>query len=65
MIAALKAQGSGMTAYYARSALGKMGPDAVPALVDALNDKDEDIRAGVASVIKEYYPDAAKKAGVK
>jgi HEAT repeat protein len=53
-----------MAAYYARELLGKM-PGAVPALVAALKGPDERLREAAASVLKEYYPEAAKKAGLK
>jgi len=53
----------GMPAYYAREALGKI-PAAEPALVAALSDSDAKLKEAAAGVLKEYYPEAAKKAGL-
>ncbi len=53
----------GMPGYYARQALGKI-PAAEPALVAALADPDERLQKAAASVLIEYYPEAAKKAGL-
>ena len=47
-------------------ALGAVGPEAkeaVPALVDALKDKDEAVRTCAADALKNVDPEAAKKAG--
>jgi HEAT repeat protein len=54
----------GMPAYYAREALGKI-PAAEAALVAALNDPDKKLQEAAAGVLKEYFPEAAKKAGLK
>jgi HEAT repeat protein len=53
----------GMAGYYAREALGKI-PAAESALVAALKDPDKKLVEAAAGVLKEYYPAAAKKAGL-
>src|SRR5262249_45362266 len=37
---------------------------AVPALIDALNDKDEAVKDAAARSLKQIDPDAAKRAGI-
>ena len=47
--------------------LGEMGDkaqDAVPAVVESLNDSDEFVHAAAASALKKLDPEAARKAGV-
>jgi HEAT repeat protein len=41
------------------------GPNAVPALIEALKDTDGGVRKAVASALKKIDPQAAKKAGIK
>ncbi|HEY1189877.1 MAG TPA: HEAT repeat domain-containing protein [Gemmata sp.] len=51
------------SSYYAREALGRI-PAAEAALVAALGDPDKKLRQAAASVLLEYFPEAAKKAGL-
>jgi HEAT repeat protein len=62
LIAALKA--GGMVGYYAREALGRVGAPAVAPLVETAKGSDEELRKAAIGVLKEYYPDEAKKAGI-
>jgi HEAT repeat protein len=62
LIATLKA--GGRTAKLAQEALGRIGEPAARALVEAAKGPDAELRKAAAAVLKEYYPDEAKKAGI-
>ena len=62
LIAALKA--GGLVTRSAGQALGRIGPDAAAALVEAAKGPDEELRKAAAAVLKEHYPEEAKKAGI-
>jgi HEAT repeat protein len=62
LIAALKA--GGKVATYAGEALSRVGEPAAAALVEAAKGPDEGLKKAAIAVLKEYYPDAAKKAGI-
>ena len=52
----------------AATTLGRMGQaarPAVPALLEALQDKDEDVRRQAAAAVQAIDPEAAKKAGIR
>lgn len=53
----------GMPGYYAREALGKI-PAAEAGLIASLKSPDKNARDAAANVLIEYYPEAAKKAGL-
>jgi HEAT repeat protein len=39
--------------------------EAIPALIRALRDDDQEVRSGARAALKAIDPDAARKAGVK
>jgi len=62
LVAALKAGGT--VAKYAREALGRVGPPAAAALIEAAKGPDEELKKAAIAVLKEHYPVEAKKAGI-
>src|SRR5262245_19655858 len=55
---------TGPAAYYASSALRKIGPDAVSALVEATKSKDPVLSNQATSILRREFPDDARKAGL-
>jgi hypothetical protein len=58
------AKGGGYLGYQVRSALEKIGPAAVPALVKATKDENKLLSEMAIRLLRERYPDDAEKAGL-
>jgi len=57
-------QKGGAHSYYASGALEKIGPAALPALIDVAKGKNENASDAAASLLRRKYPADAKKAGL-